>query len=61
MENLTKIIYNIGKFWLAVVLFVAMVISTILSLPFVIIGKAVDLWHSHKLGTSKNHISDLYG
>ncbi|MCE7040832.1 hypothetical protein [Dyadobacter sp. CY312] len=61
MENLTKITYNIGKFWLAIVLFIAMIISTIVSLPFVLIGKAMDMWHTHKLGTSKNPISDLYG
>ena len=42
MEALTKIIYYFGKFWLAVTLFVAMVISTIISLPFIIIGKTLD-------------------
>jgi hypothetical protein len=61
MEKLTKITYNIGKFWLAIVLFVAMIISTIISLPFMAIGKAMDWWHSHKMGTDKGSISDLYG
>jgi len=61
MESFTKIIYNIGKFWLAVVLFVAMIISTIISLPFVVVGKAMDLWHTYKLKTDRNHLSDFYG
>ncbi|TDE18355.1 hypothetical protein [Dyadobacter psychrotolerans] len=58
MKNLTKIIYNIGKFWLAIILFLAMIISTVVSLPFIVAGKLADFWSEHQIRTNKNQITD---
>lgn len=61
MKYLPNIIYNFGKFWLAIVLFIAMVISTIVSLPFIVAGKITDAWRSFQLQNNNNHITDYSG
>jgi len=53
MNALSNIIYNFGKFWLAMILFAAMIISTIVSLPFIIAGKLYDMWRSSELYSNK--------
>jgi len=58
MKNLTKLIYHIGKFWLAIVLFLAMIISTVVSLPFIIAGKLADFFNEHPMHAGKNQITD---
>ena len=58
MKNLTKIIYSIGKFWLAIILFLAMIISTVVSLPFIIIGEIVDMWNAHQLQSKKHSFTN---
>lgn len=49
MKLLTNISYIIGKIWLAVLLFLAMVISTVVSLPFIVVGGVMDFFQTHKL------------
>ena len=61
MKNLTKVIYHIGKFWLAIVLFLAMIISTVVSIPFIVAGKLADFFNEHQIHTDKNQITDYSG
>ncbi|REA60633.1 hypothetical protein DSL64_13915 [Dyadobacter luteus] len=60
MKLLTNISYNIGKIWLAVILFLAMIISTIVSLPFIVIGGLIDFFQTHKLKPGHDHFNDYY-
>lgn len=52
MKTLPNLVFQLGKFWLAAMLFMAMIISTIVSLPFVVVGMLIDLYKSYV--TSKN-------
>ena len=61
MKALSNIIYNFGKFWLAIVLFIAIFISTVVSLPFIIIGKITDAWRSYQMNAHDNHLTDYSG
>ncbi|WP_221393828.1 hypothetical protein [Dyadobacter sp. NIV53] len=55
MKYLPNIIYIFGKFWLAIVLFIAILVSTVVSLPFIIAGKITDVWRSYQLHSSNDH------
>lgn len=59
MKDLAKFLFYVGKAWVALVLFVAMVISTVVSLPFIAIGKVVDIWNISRLKSGKNHITSF--
>ena len=59
MNFIANIIYYSGKFLFATILFVAMIISTIISLPFIGVGMIKDAidanQHQH---ADRNHIAD---
>lgn len=60
MKLLTNISYNIGKIWLAIILFLAMIISTIISLPFIVVGAVMDFFQVHKLKPGHDQYNDYY-
>jgi len=53
MKYIENIILNFGKFLLAAILFVAMILSTIVSLPFIIGGKILDMWRTYQMESAK--------
>ena len=55
MKYLENILLNFGKFLLAMILFVAMILSSIVSLPFIIGGKILDFWHSYQIESAKGY------
>lgn len=57
MNNLSLIVYNFGKFWITVVLFIAMAVSAVVSLPFIAIGKILDMWRAHQLHSSTDQMT----
>ncbi|MCF0042717.1 hypothetical protein [Dyadobacter fanqingshengii] len=62
MDFISNIIYYTGKLLFATILFVAMIISTIVSLPFIgagMIKDAIDS-HSHQ-HADRNHLADYFG
>jgi hypothetical protein len=61
MKVLTNISYYIGKFWLAIILFLAMIISTVISLPFIVVGKVMDFLNADKIKAGSGQYSDFYG
>ncbi|NIJ53159.1 hypothetical protein FHS68_002329 [Dyadobacter arcticus] len=60
MSFLSKMIYYCGKFFFASILFVAMIISTIISLPFIGAGMIKDAMNSYLQPTNENSFSDYY-
>ena len=62
MDFISNIIYYSGKLLFATILFVAMIISTIVSLPFIgagLIKDAIDSnQHQH---ADRNHLADYFG
>jgi hypothetical protein len=61
MKAFTNISYYIGKFWLATILFLAMVISTVISLPFIVVGKVIDFLNADHLKAGRGRYFDYYG
>ncbi len=57
MKSSAKILFNIGKAWVALILFIAMVLSTIISLPFVMFGKFVDVYNIYRIKSHKNPVT----
>lgn len=53
MKYIQNIAYNLGKFLLAIILFVAMILSTVILLPFVIGGKIMDFWLSYQMESTR--------
>ncbi|MCE7071220.1 MULTISPECIES: hypothetical protein [Dyadobacter] len=62
MNFITNIIYYSGKLLFATILFVAMIISTIISLPFIGAGMIKDAIDSHPhQHADRNHMADYFG
>ncbi|KQS31136.1 hypothetical protein [Dyadobacter sp. Leaf189] len=61
MSILSNVIYYCGKFFFATILFVAMIISTIVSLPFIGAGLIKDAMNSHHNHADRNSLLDYYG
>ena len=55
MKYLENIILNFGKFLFAMILFVAIILSSVISLPFIIGGKILDFWHSYQMESAKGY------
>jgi hypothetical protein len=60
MSFLSNMVYYCGKFFFATILFVAMVISTIISLPFIGVGLIKDAMDSHQAHADQNNLLDFY-
>ncbi|MEO6285165.1 MAG: hypothetical protein ABIN80_07445 [Dyadobacter sp.] len=61
MNFLSNIIYYSGKLLFATILFVAMIISTIVSLPFIGVGMLKDAMGSQHHHADPNNLLDYYG
>lgn len=61
MNFLSNIIYYSGKLLFATILFVAMVISTIISLPFIGVGMLKDAMGSQHQHANPKNLLDYYG
>ncbi len=42
MKKIQNVLYGIGKLWMAIILFAAMIVSTIIAAPFMIASKLSD-------------------
>jgi hypothetical protein len=60
MDFLPKMVYYCGKFFFATILFIAMIISTIISLPFIGAGMIKDAMTLHHQPTDQNNFFDQY-
>ncbi|TLU99364.1 hypothetical protein [Dyadobacter luticola] len=60
MSFLPKMVYYCGKFFFAMILFVAMIISTIISLPFIGVGLIKDAMTLHLEPTDQNTSFEHY-
>ena len=58
MKYLENIILNFGKFLFAMILFVAIILSSVISLPFIIGGKLADFFNEHSMHAGKSQITD---
>jgi hypothetical protein len=62
MNLISNIIYYTGKLFFATILFVAMIISTIVSLPFIGAGLIKDAINSnHHHHADRDHLLDYMG
>ncbi|MCE6989364.1 hypothetical protein [Dyadobacter sp. CY323] len=60
MGFLSNMMFYCGKFLFATILFVAMIISTIISLPFIGAGMIKDAMNSHHQQADQNNLFDYY-
>ena len=60
MNVISNILYYCGKFLFATILFVAVIISTIVSLPFIGAGMIKDAMSSHHQQADQNSLLDFY-
>ncbi|CAG5068295.1 hypothetical protein DYBT9623_01024 [Dyadobacter sp. CECT 9623] len=60
MNVLSNIIYYCGKFFFATILFIAMIISTIISLPFIGVGMIKDAMSSQHQHADRDGLFDFH-